>query len=299
MVGCVTRERVVDRTLGSQPVGLMHVQLLDDGAAWIEGVRVHPGFRRRGVASALSVAGREYAIKKQSKVLRLATGMDNIASQSLFAGQGYACIAEYGEWLAEPARTESASVQLAMEHDLASVTSQWRNVSYTHIIQGPAWHWEMVNDELLAKFVRLGKVRAQPHGFAILRETGHSSLILHALVGDHDTMRKLALASLAEAGYRGMERAEAMLVDDDVVNRWSRRDSNAMVECSFTSKTSDEILRLCCLRHSFRALGVLFPTCTPNLDRDSSAKRAANRNRISHARGNRNRYGSRRAIPDS
>lgn len=214
-----TRGQLLVAELGGQQVGLMHVQLLEDGAAWIEGVRVHPDFRRRGIATALNAAGRAYAISESCKALRLATGADNIASQNLFGSRGYSRISEHGEWLAKPTGKESASVQVATEQDLPHIVDLWSRVAHTRIVENAEWHWELVSDATLGKLTALGKIRVLPNGFAILRETDDSSLILQALIGDEDSMCTLALAARVESGYRGMERADAVIVDDAAVNR--------------------------------------------------------------------------------
>lgn len=214
-----TRARMLVAVVDGHQVGLMHVQLLEDSVAWIEGVRVHPSFRRRGVASALNAAGRAYADHEGCKVLRLATGMDNIASQNLFGTHGYIRIASYGEWLAKPTHENSVPVHVATDGDLRQLVDQWRQVSHTLVISNPEWRWEELSKAMLGKLIRSGELRVLLNGFAILRQSQDSGLFLHALVGNEDTMYKLAIAARAEAGYRGIEHIEALIVDDDAINR--------------------------------------------------------------------------------
>ena len=50
--------------LANKPVGLLHVRFMPDKSAWLEGLRVHPDYRRKGIATKLN----KEAIKKCSKM---------------------------------------------------------------------------------------------------------------------------------------------------------------------------------------------------------------------------------------
>jgi len=71
------------------PVAVAHVTLLSKSEAWIEGARVHPAHRRRGLGSALNDAGAAWARARGARVMRLATESDNLAARAQVEGLGY------------------------------------------------------------------------------------------------------------------------------------------------------------------------------------------------------------------
>lgn len=218
--------------VNDQPIGMMHVAFLRDGAAWMEGMRVHPDYRRLGVASAMDAAGRAYARERGGTLARLATARDNIAAQKTLERQGYACVARYGEWVSKNQFTEASlrrqrkytdaavkEARIAKENDLPKIFLHWRDVPCA-IVANSEWRWEKLNDAALAEFQRAYFLRAGEDGFAILREQAYeNALILHALAGSENAMRALAHSARAEAGYRGYESIQAMILDAPKINR--------------------------------------------------------------------------------
>ncbi len=83
----------VERAL-ERPVGLVHVRVVSDDEVWMEGIRVDPDARRRGIGRLLSTAALAAARERGAKVARLMISRANTASQQLAAGFGYAKVAE-------------------------------------------------------------------------------------------------------------------------------------------------------------------------------------------------------------
>lgn len=73
----------------SRPIALARVTLLAEGEAWLEGLRVEPGVRRRGVATTFQAAMLEWARAQHATVARYATGADNLGSHRLAAHHGF------------------------------------------------------------------------------------------------------------------------------------------------------------------------------------------------------------------
>ncbi len=71
--------------VGGVPVGMNRVRFLEDGSAWFEGARVHPDFRRRGLASMLGENSMKFARKKGITVFRLTSGSRNTAAHRQIA----------------------------------------------------------------------------------------------------------------------------------------------------------------------------------------------------------------------
>ena len=81
-------------TLAGRPVGLAHLRMMSPEEAWIEGVRVDPGARRRGVARVLISRTLVTAHERGATVARYFTSSDNVASQQLFKRFGFVRVAE-------------------------------------------------------------------------------------------------------------------------------------------------------------------------------------------------------------
>jgi len=77
-----------------RPVGLLHVRMVADDEAWIEGVRVDPTERRQGVGRSLVSRGLVAARERRATVARFFTDAENIASQRMFGGFGFTRVAE-------------------------------------------------------------------------------------------------------------------------------------------------------------------------------------------------------------
>ena len=73
----------------------------------------------------------------------------------------------------------------------------------------------------LREQIDAAEVRLTPRGFSILRafdEGDWHTLTLHALVGDEETLRALALAARGEAKFRGYPQVEAIIADHPLLN---------------------------------------------------------------------------------
>ena len=63
--------------VGGVPVGMNRVQFLEDGSAWFEGVRVHPDYRGKGLATLLGENSMRVARERGVGVFRLTSGSTN------------------------------------------------------------------------------------------------------------------------------------------------------------------------------------------------------------------------------
>ncbi len=223
-----------------QPVGMVRVAFLEDGAAWMEGMRVHPDFRRRGTGSAMDAAARSYARGRGGRRARLATGIANMTAQKTLATLGYERIAQFNEWAAEPARSRGASskipeakprgriastARVATHCDADAILKQWKDSEQGRkargLIPNRDWQWTELTDVTIHRSLDSGEVRVAPRGFAILREMEQRDgniLSLHALVGDEKMMHTLASAVRTEASYRGFPQVDAMVADDETLS---------------------------------------------------------------------------------
>jgi GNAT superfamily N-acetyltransferase len=72
-----------------RPIALARVTIVAEGEAWLEGLRVEPGVRRRGVATTFQAALLDWARAQGAAVVRYATGADNLGSHRLAAHHAF------------------------------------------------------------------------------------------------------------------------------------------------------------------------------------------------------------------
>lgn len=207
-----------------QPAALIHVAFLDLAVAWIEGMRVHPDFRKLGVGSIVEARARQLASERGCRVARLVTGMKNIAAQGMLAKLGYQRIAQFNEWEAEPSSEIDYHIHIANSGYLPKIQSAW-NASMAFaacpLLTDSHWHWSALNESRIQQYIDAGEIRLMGHGFSILlavEESEWNALTLHTLCGNRMTMEELARAARGEAYYRGYGRVEGQLVDHPEIN---------------------------------------------------------------------------------
>ncbi len=76
--------RLFVATMDGQPVGTVYMRMLTSIDAWLQGLRVAPQFRRRGIASELNQAVFVEAMKRGAKYIRLVVESDNTSSIRLW-----------------------------------------------------------------------------------------------------------------------------------------------------------------------------------------------------------------------
>ncbi len=75
--------RLLVATANEKPVGVVHLQMLTENDAWIEGLRVDPAQRKQGIGRALNETAMAEAMNRGATDIRLATESINTASIQL------------------------------------------------------------------------------------------------------------------------------------------------------------------------------------------------------------------------
>lgn len=75
--------RLLVATSDERAVGLLHLRMLNEHEAWLEGLRVDPAYRRQGVATALHQAAMAEAMRRGARTVRLLTETRNSAAIAL------------------------------------------------------------------------------------------------------------------------------------------------------------------------------------------------------------------------
>ena len=76
-------------------VGMNRVRLLKDGTGWLEGVRIHPDFRGKGLASLLGEKSMKYASDLGVSTFRLTSSSRNRAAHRQVAKMGFSEVARF------------------------------------------------------------------------------------------------------------------------------------------------------------------------------------------------------------
>jgi ribosomal protein S18 acetylase RimI-like enzyme len=104
---------------GGRPVGIVHVLLVTEREAWLEGIRVDPTERRQGIARTLVSQALVAARQRGAEVARLMTSAANTASQQLIARFGFTRVAELVRYEA-PADADGAGGELPGKRHLTT-----------------------------------------------------------------------------------------------------------------------------------------------------------------------------------
>ncbi|GCE05309.1 GNAT family N-acetyltransferase [Dictyobacter aurantiacus] len=109
-------------TVDGQPVGAVHIQMLTETESWLEGLRVHPDYRRQGLARALNEAAMVEAMRRNATTIRLATDSRNIASIELSESMHMRRVGDFSLYTAHPfttlPRAPQQPIRLATPEDL-------------------------------------------------------------------------------------------------------------------------------------------------------------------------------------
>ena len=212
-------------TIDHQPVGLLHAAFLGNGVAWLEGMRVHPDFRRRGIGAQLEAEARHVAREHNCRVTRLATSVKNIAAQKMLDAARYRRVAKFNEWQAEPLPEEFSTLRVASNIDMQKIIALWRASEMSQashaVVPDRHWHWTPLDEARLREQIAANETRVASNGLALVTafdEQDWNGLNIQALAGDPETMFVIARALRSEAAYRGYAHIEANLADYPPLN---------------------------------------------------------------------------------
>ncbi len=122
--------RIFVATCNGEPVGMNHVRFLDEGMAWLEGVRVKPEMRGRGVATLLGRHALNYARKIGMKWAGLLSAEDNYTAHRQIARMKMERVGSFGlyEWEKGKAeRSVGIPIRMAGSTELAIFRSGVRH----------------------------------------------------------------------------------------------------------------------------------------------------------------------------
>jgi GNAT superfamily N-acetyltransferase len=162
------------------PVGMSRVKFLEDGSAWLEGARVHPNFRGRGLATMLGESSMRIAMKRGVKVFRLTSWSRNKAAHRAIARMNFKESSRISPY--EPGKgarfAPQKGVSRAGMDDLSRVTRLIRRSREFRLGSGVFWDAftaASLNPVMVKKLVGEGSIWTAGESVAIARLGGEGS----------------------------------------------------------------------------------------------------------------------------
>lgn len=159
------RGRLLVAEQGARRIAMSHVAVCPGGrSAWLEGVRVHPDFRRSGVASALVKSMLAYASRRGAGQASAIVAEDNTASQRMMERNGFAAISRWAYYsIAEGKKPDVAGKQKKKKVWLAGtgdLDPAWRYLQSSRVYRESAagryvkaWQWYPLDRKALRALV--------------------------------------------------------------------------------------------------------------------------------------------------
>ena len=124
------------------PVGMNRVKFLEDGSAWFEGVRVHPGFRGRGLASMLGEHSMRFAADRGAGLFRLTSGSRNRAAHRQISRILFREIARFSVYAPPKGKkpTPRGEATRATPSELSTVMALLGRAEEFKLGRGVFWH---------------------------------------------------------------------------------------------------------------------------------------------------------------
>jgi len=209
----------VAAVLDGQVTAIGKLTDLGDGELWLEGLRVDPAHRGKGIGDALHHHQLEAAHRIGGRVLRYATGQDNRASQRLGERTAFHYAASY-RWLTAGASPDFAPPEALAVSDWPALHA-WLDsplLQQAHRLYARMWKWSELSEARLRAHLEAGQVFGlrTPGGLG-LRAWSICSLIegwdaaqLHHLDGiDSASIIEMAQAMRRHAADNGFRTVEA------------------------------------------------------------------------------------------
>jgi GNAT superfamily N-acetyltransferase len=162
------------------PVGMSRVKFLEDGSAWLEGARVHPDFRGRGLALMLGENSMRIAMDRGVKVFRLTSWSRNKPAHRAIARMNFKESSRISAY--EPGKgakfAPQKGVRLAGMNDLSRITRLIRESREFRLGSGVFWDAFMaasLSPSVIEKLVGEGSVWTASESVAIARLGGEGS----------------------------------------------------------------------------------------------------------------------------
>ncbi|MEM2139861.1 MAG: GNAT family N-acetyltransferase [Nitrososphaera sp.] len=175
-----TKGRLLVGESAGKKMALARVSMCPGNIAWLEGVRVHPDFRRAKVATALLERMAGWAARHGAKEASAIVSQENVPSQRMLEKNGFSMVSAWIYYGTEKKMNKRAtSARLATKQDIEKA---WQFLQGSHIYQRSAgryvssWKWYPLDRKALRQLVLAKRVvvTGRPvSGLAVLNKTGY------------------------------------------------------------------------------------------------------------------------------
>jgi len=144
---------------GRRKIGMSHMAICPDGRrVWLEGVRVHPDYRRSGIATKLITKMIKYGRQKGALQASAIVDGTNVASQRMMEKNGFAVVSRWAYYSAggRPRRSKSGA-RLAT---IGELEGTWKYLQHSKIYSVSAkrymesWHWYALDKKALRALIK-------------------------------------------------------------------------------------------------------------------------------------------------
>lgn len=207
--------------LRGRPVAIGKLTDLGEGELWIEGLRVDPAHRRKGIGEALHNYHVDLAKRVGGRVLRYATNFDNVASRLFAERTGFEHVSSYRMHVAGASIDFSLPEKLTLDDWLT--LRAWLDsplMRSAHGLYPRAWRWSTLSEARVKAHLEAGQVfglrnESGLHAWSICAlEEGWSEASLHHLDGsDPASLVEMAQAMRRYASEAGRKTVETFALE--------------------------------------------------------------------------------------
>ena len=157
------------------PVGMNRLRFLEDGSAWLEGARVHPDYRGRGLATMLGENSMRVAKERGICVFRLTSGSRNRLAHRQIARIRFDEVARFSAYVPRKERPSRGTPRRATVGTLPEIRRLVEGSSEFRKGHGVFWHhWgaASLTPDVVSALVKEGSVYRHRGSVAVYRSGG-------------------------------------------------------------------------------------------------------------------------------
>lgn len=151
-----TNGRLFVAVADGQPVGLIHIHMMSETEAWLEGLRVDSRYRQRGLARELNLAAQAEAMRRGATTVRLVVEANNTRSRHISKSNLMREVGAFSLYVAPaltaPELAAQERIQIATSHDLDAIID-YLNLSNIFPTVGGLYYLGFAAREITATFL--------------------------------------------------------------------------------------------------------------------------------------------------